>query len=184
MSAQMLSRCRMLLSSTDGSGPWVVMALFHARVYLSGRAADSHGHISVGRHENPRGSHRATAVDVGRGACVLRAFRAPNDAPVVFTSGSPRARFLPFVSATGSRSHVLAGRGHGQNAKNRSPPRTLALWPRRRREANPTKKAPRCVHQRGFLVGPGGPVAQTLSTYMTLRTARRFAVTRRILIAS
>ena len=36
----------------------------------------------------------------------------------------------------------------------------VGVWPRRRREAKPTKKAPRCVHQRGFLVGPGGPMAR------------------------
>ena len=88
---------------------------------------------------------------------------------VVFTTRSLRPRFLPAVSTTGSASRPLAGHGHGQNAKNRSPPRTLALWPRRRREANPTKKAPRCVHQRGFLVGPGGPVAPTARLELATR---------------
>lgn len=84
----------------------------------------------------------------------------PSTSRVVFTTRSPRPRFLPAVSTTGSRSRPLDGHGHGQNAKNRTPPRTLALWPRRRRDAKPAKKAPRCVHQRGFLVGPGGPVAR------------------------
>jgi hypothetical protein len=72
----------------------------------------------------------------------VHAYSKAGHVAAVFTTRSPRPRFLPVVSTTGSRSRPLTGHGHGLNAKNRSPPRTLALWPRRRRGANPTKKAP------------------------------------------